>query len=206
MSHQIWLAYAAAVFVISGTPGPNMLLSMTHGIHHGLRRTVSTMLGLLSGVAAILTISLAGLGAVLLASSLAFEALKYAGAVYLIYLGIKIWRNAARGIEIKGRSAAQSGWARFRMGVLVALSNPKAILFGVAFFPQFIDHTQPMAAQAGILLLTFLVIETSWLCVYASGGASLANWLRGGQRMDWFNRASGSAFIGAGLMLGGFRR
>jgi threonine/homoserine/homoserine lactone efflux protein len=206
MSLQLWLAYAAAVFIISGTPGPNMLLSMTHGIHHGLRRTFSTMLGLLSGVAVILSISLAGLGAVLLASSVAFEVLKYVGAVYLIYLGIKIWRNSASRIETDGRPDAQSASARFRIGVLVALSNPKAILFGVAFFPQFIDHSRPMAAQAGILLLTFLVIETSWLCVYAGGGASLASWLRQGPRMDWFNRASGTAFIAAGLMLGAFRR
>jgi threonine/homoserine/homoserine lactone efflux protein len=206
MSLQLWLAYAAAVFVISGTPGPNMLLSMTHGIHHGLQGTFSTMLGLLSGVTIILSISLAGLGAVLLASSFAFEVLKYLGAVYLIYLGIKMWRNSANDTENERRPDAQRAWARYRIGVLVALSNPKAILFGVAFFPQFIDHNQPVVAQAGILLLTFLIIETSWMCVYAGGGASLATWLRQGRRMRWFNRASGAAFFGAGLMLGAFRR
>jgi threonine/homoserine/homoserine lactone efflux protein len=206
MSLQLWLAYAAAVFVISGTPGPNMLLSMTHGIQHGLRRTFSTMLGLLSGVTIILSISLAGLGAVLLASSFAFEVLKYAGAAYLIYLGIRTWRSAATGIATEMRPDAKRGWARYRIGLFVALSNPKAILFGVAFFPQFIDHDQPLAAQAGILLFSFLAIETSWLCVYAGGGARLAVWLRQGRRMEWFNRAAGTAFIGAGLLLGAFRR
>jgi threonine/homoserine/homoserine lactone efflux protein len=206
MSLQLWLAYVAAVFVISGTPGPNMLLSMTHGIHHGLRRTFSTMLGLLSGVTIILAISLAGLGAVLVASSFAFEVIKYVGAAYLIYLGIRTWRSASSEVETQIRPDAQHGWARYRIGLFVALSNPKAILFGVAFFPQFIDHNAPLPMQAGILLLTFILIETAWMCVYASGGARLALWLREGRRMEWFNRAAGTAFIGAGLMLGAFRR
>lgn len=73
MSFNLWLAYVAAVFVISGTPGPNMLLSMTHGIHHGLTRTFSTMLGLLVGIVILLSLSLGGLGAVLLASPYALK-------------------------------------------------------------------------------------------------------------------------------------
>lgn len=206
MSLHLWLAYVAAVFVISGTPGPNMLLAMTHGIHHGLRRTVSTMLGLLLSMIVILSISLGGLGAVLLASSGAFEVLKYLGAAYLIYLGINTWRSTASGIETEGRPDAESGWRRIRIGILVSLSNPKAILFGVAFFPQFIDRDLPLAGQAVILLLTFTLIETGWMCVYAGGGARLAVWLRQGQRMVWFNRAAGTAFVGAGVLLGAFRR
>jgi len=206
MSLNVWLAYLTAVFFISGTPGPNMLLAMTHGIHHGLAKTVSSMLGLLAGLAVILSVSLGGLGAVLLASSHAFELIKYVGAAYLIYLGIKTWRTADGKIETEGRPDADSGWARFRIGVLVALSNPKAILFGVAFFPQFLDPHQPMAPQASILLLSFIVIETGWMCVYAGGGAKLAQWLRKGTRMRWFNRLSGGAFVGAGVLLGTFRR
>jgi threonine/homoserine/homoserine lactone efflux protein len=164
------------------------------------------MLGLLVGMALILATAFVGLGAVLLASSLAFEVLKYVGAAYLIYLGIKVWRGPDQGIEVAARPAAQHTWARFRIGVFVSLSNPKAILFGVAFFPQFIDRGQPMVAQAVILLLTFIVIETAWMCVYAGGGAQLTAWLRRGSRMRWFNRAAGSAFIAAGVLLGAFRR
>jgi threonine/homoserine/homoserine lactone efflux protein len=206
MPIELWLAYVIAAFLISGTPGPNMLLSMTHGIHHGLSRTFSTMAGLLLGVVIILSISLGGLGAALLASGHAFEAVKYGGAVYLIYLGIKTWRAAAAGITTEGRPDAVSAWKRFRIGLLVALSNPKAILFGVAFFPQFLDRSRPIAGQAIILLVTFMVIETGWMCVYAGGGARLAGWLRRGRRMQWFNRAAGSAFLGAGVLLGTFRR
>ncbi len=206
MSLHLWLAYVAAVFLISGTPGPNMLLAMTHGINHGLRSTVSTMLGLLVGMVVILSTSLGGLGAVLLASSYVFDVIKYLGAAYLIYLGINTWRSAANGIKTEGRPDAESAWTRFRIGVLVSLSNPKAILFGVAFFPQFIDRELPLAGQAVILLLTFAVIETSWMCVYAGGGARLAVWLRRDRRMVWFNRSAGMAFIGAGVLLGAFRR
>jgi threonine/homoserine/homoserine lactone efflux protein len=95
---NLWLAYVAAVFVVSGTPGPNMLLSLTHGIHHGLTRTFSTMLGLLTGLAIILSISIGGLGALLVASATAFRVIKYIGAVYLIYLGVKVWRTADTGV------------------------------------------------------------------------------------------------------------
>ena len=207
MSLQLWLAYVAAVFIISGTPGPNMLLAMTHGIHHGLAPTArSTMLGLLAGLAMILGVSLGGLGAVLLASSMLFDVLKYVGAAYLIYLGVRTWRAADSRFDTEGRPDAAGGWARFRIGVLVALSNPKAILFGVAFFPQFLDPSRPLAPQASILLLSFMAIETGWMCVYAGGGASLAKWLKTGRRLRWFNRTAGGAFIGAGVLLGAFRR
>jgi threonine/homoserine/homoserine lactone efflux protein len=183
-----------------------MLLSMTHGIHHGLTRTFSTMLGLLTGLAVLLSISLGGLGAVLLASAYAFEILKYAGAAYLIYLGVMTWRAGDTAITTEGRPDASHAWARFRIGILVSLSNPKAILFGVAFFPQFLDRSQPIAPQALLLLATFVVIETSWMLVYAGGGARLAAWLRKGARMRWFNRTAGGAFVGAGVLLGAFRR
>lgn len=206
MSFNLWLAYVATVFVISGTPGPNMLLTMTHGIHHGLTGTLSTMLGLLVGLAVVLSVSLGGLGALLLASAYAFEVIKYAGAAYLIYLGIKTWRSPDTNMSTEGKPDAASPFARFRIGVIISLSNPKAILFGMAFFPQFIDHTQPIAPQAAILLPTFVAIETAWMFVYAGGGAKVAAWLRQGTRMRWFNRAAGSAFVGAGVLLGTFRR
>jgi len=206
MSLDIWLAYVAAVFVISGTPGPNMLLAMTHGIRHGLARTLSTMLGLLVGMIVLLSVSLGGLGALLLASAHAFEVIKYLGAAYLIYLGVKIWRTADADLSTERRPDAAGAWARFRIGVFVALSNPKAILFGVAFFPQFLDRDRPIAPQAIILLITFIVIETGWMLAYAGGGSRLAVWLRKGQRMLWFNRAAAGVFVGAGVLLGAFRR
>jgi threonine/homoserine/homoserine lactone efflux protein len=206
MSLSLWLAYAATVFLISGTPGPNMLLTMTHGIHHGLSGTLSTMMGLLAGLAMVLSISLGGLGALLLTSAYVFDVIKYIGAAYLIYLGIRTWRTPDVDMSTEGRPDAAGPWARFRIGITVSLTNPKAILFGMAFFPQFIDRAQPIAMQAVILLTTFVVIETAWMFVYAGGGAKVAAWLKTRGHMRWFNRAAGSAFIGAGVLLGTFRR
>ena len=122
MSLSLWLAYIAAVFVISGTPGPNMLLSMTHGIHHGVARTCSTMLGLLTGLAVVLSISLGGLGAVLVASVYAFEVIKYAGAAYLIYLGIKTWRASDTQIPTGARADAADVPPRLGEGTRVSRS------------------------------------------------------------------------------------
>jgi threonine/homoserine/homoserine lactone efflux protein len=206
MSWNIWLAFVAVTFVVSGSPGPNMLLSLTHGIHHGLTGTFGTMLGLLSGLAIILAVSFCGLGAVLVASPTAFKVIKYLGAVYLVYLGIRIWRAADTRLTTQARPLAAGAANRYRIGVLVSLSNPKAILFCLAFFPQFIDRRQALAPQAAILLATFVCIETGWMLVYAGGGARLAAWLRQGQRMRWFNRTSGAVFIGAGVLLGTIRR
>ena len=107
--------------------------------------------------------------------------IKYVGAVYLVYLGIKSGARQIRDSSRESRPLAASGWARYRTGMLVSLSNPKAILFCVAFFPQFIDRRQPLAPQASILLITFAVIETCWMLIYAGGGARLAAWLRTGQ-------------------------
>ena len=124
---------------------------------------------------------------------------------------LSIWasESGARlisGLVPAGHPLAASRSTRYRTGLLVSLSNPKAILFCMAFFPQFIDRRRALAPQAGILLATFVVIETGWMLVYAGGGARLAAWLRKGNRMRWFNRASGAVFVAAGVLLGSLRR
>ena len=105
------------------------------------------------------------------------EVIKYVGAVYLVYLGIRVWRTADTRLVTESRPLAASGWARYRTGMLVSLSNPKAILFCVAFFPQFIDRRQALAPQASILLITFAVIETlldARLCRWRSKAGRVA--------------------------------
>jgi threonine/homoserine/homoserine lactone efflux protein len=154
----------------------------------------------------VLSVSLGGLGALLLTSAHVFDVIKYVGAAYLIYLGIKTWRTPDADMNTEGRPDASSAWARFRIGIIVSLSIPKAILFAMAFFPQFIDRAQPLVLQAAILLTTFVIIETAWMIVYAGGGAKVAAWLKKSGRMRWFNRAAGGAFVGAGVLLGTFRR
>jgi threonine/homoserine/homoserine lactone efflux protein len=210
---QLYLTYIAAVFVISGTPGPNMLLAMTHGIRYGARHALPTMIGAMLGVVVILCVSLSGLGALLKTSADLFMVVKWLGAAYLNYLGIKMWlekvsdsvENADNTTTTTSISTAiPSAFQRFSTGFSMALSNPKAILFGLAFFPQFINQNTALLPQAALLLGTFAFIELSWMTVYASGGTWLAQFLTTPRNIRRFNRGSGTAFILAGLGLGIF--
>ena len=202
MPLSTWLIYFATVLVVSATPGPNMLLAMTHGIRFGLRRTTPTLLGLLLALALIMGLSAAGLGALLVTSEWLFGLVKYAGAAYLLWLGIKTWRSQPQALaEGEAEAQAGSGWAGFRTGFLVAMSNPKAIVFFTALFPQFMDPAQPQGPQLLILAATFFVIETSWQCAYAAGGARLKAWLNSPSRLKLMNRVAGGSFIAAGVAL-----
>ena len=190
-----------------------MLLAMTSGIRFGLRAAWPTLLGAVVGVLLILLLSMSGLGAILQASEVLFTALKWVGAAYLIYLGIQMWRtsDASEASAAEDFDAAEhlkpatkrapSFFIQFRTGIAVAMSNPKAILFGLAFFPQFINAQAPVAPQAFVLLTVFATIEISWMCVYALGGTQMSRYLASPVRMHRFNRISGSAFILAGLGL-----
>jgi len=220
MSLESWLLYLVTVFFVSATPGPNMLLAMTHGIHYGLRRTLATCLGLMSGLGLIMAGSAAGLGVLLAASEQMFTVMKYAGAAYLIYLGVKVWRSEPMPVQelqetgLEGQEGATSRtgsgpsagahltpWGMFRTGMLVSLSNPKAFVFFTALFPQFVDASAPQGPQFLVLISTFVIIESSWQLVYAGGGARLAQWLNSAHRLKLVNQFSGAAFIGAGLLL-----
>jgi threonine/homoserine/homoserine lactone efflux protein len=206
MSLSLYLAFVGTTFLICGTPGPNMLLAMTQGINHGYGKALAGMAGTMTGMLIILAVSFGGLGAVLLASAKAFSILKFIGAAYLIYLGLKTWRmKEAALIATEEPTSRSSPFSRYRTGLLVSLFNPKAILFGVAFFPQFMDPARAFLPQVAILLPSILLIEFGWLSAYAIGGARLTRWLKKGTRLNWFNRASGTAFIGAGIFLGTFK-
>ncbi|MEJ8674410.1 LysE family translocator [Chromobacterium amazonense] len=208
MSLQTWLLFVTTVFFVSATPGPNMLLAMTHGIHYGVRRTLMTCLGLMTALGLIMAGSVAGLGALLATSELLFSIVKYAGALYLVYLGIKTWRSLPQPVaELREDDSGKHGpWALFRHGFLVAMSNPKAFIFFTALFPQFMNAHQPQGPQLAILAATFYLIESCWQLTYASSGARLARWLNSASRLRMVNRFSGGAFVGAGVLLTGLSR
>jgi threonine/homoserine/homoserine lactone efflux protein len=204
MSLHLWWLYVTAVFLISATPGPNMLHVMTQSIHHGPRRALLTMAGLMSAVLLCLIASALGLGALLKASPRLFEVLRYAGVAYLVWLGIKAWR-APVGNAGEGATARHSARTLYATGMLTGLSNPKLIIFAAALFPQFIVLDRPFAVQLGILVASFVVIESFWYAVYALGGARLAHWLAPARRQRLFNRGTGVMFIGFGGALLGAR-
>lgn len=205
MSWDRWCLFAMTVFLIAGTPGPNMLHVMTRSVRHGFGRAGWAMAGCLSSVLLALMASGAGVGALLSASPHLFGVLRYAGAAYLAWLGIKAWRGAGEGAAGLDPTVPEVASARaailYRDALLTGLSNPKLILFATALFPQFISRQSAWAPQFAILVATFAVIETGWYVTYAAGGRRLARWLAPAHRQRLFDRATGSLFLLFGLGL-----
>jgi threonine/homoserine/homoserine lactone efflux protein len=208
MSLTTWWLYVAMTFVVSATPGPNMLLVMVSGARHGFRAAVATMAGCLIALLGMLSLSAAGLSAILLAFPAVFDALRLAGAAYLAWLGIQLWRApvSASAAPEDAATLQSTPAQRFRQGFLVAASNPKAILFAAAFFPQFLDPARPQLPQFLILLLTFVVIEVGWYAIYAAGGKRLTSALRKPAVLKLFNRATGGVFVGFALLMADIRK
>jgi len=205
LSIASWWLFFGMTFVVSATPGPNMLLVMRTSARLGLRAAVATMTGCMSSLLVMMGTSAAGLGAVLQAFPSVFDVLRWGGAAYLAYLGVLCWRAPLHQGAFDPQPTAapsQSSWALVRQGAMVAASNPKAMLFATAFFPQFIHADSAPLPQLGILLATFTVIEVSWYCVYAFSGHKLSLYLQRAPVMRMFNQVTGSAFIGfAALMV-----
>ncbi|MEI7536277.1 MAG: LysE family translocator [Comamonadaceae bacterium] len=205
MSLQTWWLFVLMIFFVAATPGPNMLLVMSNSARFGLRAAVATMAGCLTALLTMMTISAAGLGALLHTFPTIFDALRLSGAAYLAYLGVKNWRSPVAQ-DMKGAPQPATLAARpamlFRQGLLVAASNPKALLFAAAFFPQFIQPQAATLPQLSILLATFTVIEIVWYFVYAFSGKRLSAYLQSASVMRAFNRLTGGIFIGfAALMV-----
>lgn len=201
-----WWLYALTVFVVAGTPGPNMLHIMMRSIQIGPRRSSFAMMGCLSAVLLCLFASAFGLGTLLKAEPRLFDVLRYGGVAYLIWLGIKAWRSPVTSPGEAGAvRAVQSAGSLYRGGLLIGLSNPKLIIFAAALFPQFVDARAPFAPQLGIMVVTFAAIECFWYALYAMGGRSLARWLEPANRQRLFNRVTGTIFVGFGAALLGHR-
>ena len=210
MSLKTWWLFLMMTFVVSATPGPNMLLVMSSSARQGLRDAVACMLGCMTSLMLMLGLSAAGLGALLQAFPAVFEVLRLAGAAYLAYLGVQVWRSrvqddasTAGAADVRPAGILLSRWALYRQGALVAASNPKAILFAAAFFPQFLNPTVPQLPQFGILLGTFAVVEVSWYFVYAASGKQLARYLQRASVMRVFNRVTGGVFVGFAALMAG---
>ncbi|MBB3880317.1 LysE family translocator [Sphingomonas pseudosanguinis] len=203
MALHTWWLFVGAVFLLSGTPGPNMLHILTRSVDMGLKRSVAAMAGCLSAVVLVLAASAAGLTTLLLALPGAFEVIRYAGVAYLLYLGIKAWRADIAPLDVSEavlpRSLSRT--ALFRGGFLIGISNPKLILFAVAFLPQFINPARAQVPQFATLVATFAVIEAFWYGVYALGGRSLSRYLAKPAVKRAFNRMTGAIFVGFGLAL-----
>ena len=203
MSLTTYSLYLAAVAVLLLSPGPTMLMCMTTALNEGKSSALAAAVGSICAVLGVMTLSALGLGALLAASELAFTVVKVIGAIYLIWLGIKTFCNDAEAIDIK-RAATDTGRrlrAHYVRGLLVGSSNPKAILFFTAFFPQFLNPIEPFAPQYSILALTFIACEFSVLAMCAFGVSAIAPVLRSKWHMRWINKVTGGLFATMGGLL-----
>ncbi|CAN5724909.1 LysE family translocator [soil metagenome] len=203
MTFQTFWLYLGAVVLLSCTPGPNVLYVTTRSIRFGFGAAMIGMAGCLSALALMLTASVAGVSAFMLAVPAAFEALKYAGAAYLILLGIQAWRAPVADVAptLAGPRETTSRVALYRGGLLVGISNPKLLVFAAAFFPQFIAPDAPWAPQFLLLVATFVAVEGCTYVALGLGARGLARYL---ERAVWqrrINRLSGAIFAAFGCAL-----
>ncbi|MDC7124823.1 MAG: LysE family translocator [Spirochaetales bacterium] len=203
MSFNFFMMYFLTIFVATIIPGPSMLLALTHGMRYGTKRTTATALGNLIVTLLQAAISMAGLGAVLLASENVFNIIKLIGAAYLIYMGITIWRSPLITLdESDGGEAPQESLRNmFLKGVLVTAGNPKAIVFFTAIFPQFINPHSAYVPQFLTFLITGGIIAFSCFMIYAAGGQNILSIFLKTSVGKHLNKIIAGTFIGAGIGL-----
>ena len=200
MALATWLAFLLAAILIAVSPGPGAATSMSVGLRHGYWAALRAIGGLQSALLIQLTIVAAGLGAWLSTSTTAFNVMKFLGAGYLIWLGIQKWRDAPQAIDGDG-TAAVKPQGLFTQGLLVNLTNPKAIVFMAALTPQFIDPARPQWLQFVIIGATMCGVDTIVMSGYALLATRLRRWLRNPRAMRAQNRFFGGIFVGAGTLL-----
>ncbi len=205
MDGQTWWAFFGAACLIAISPGSGAVLSMSHGLAYGVRASSATILGLQLGLLLILAIAGAGVGSLLLASDVAFAAVKVLGAGYLIYLGWSQWRADAAAPMLAGEGAGTAPVLPWRQrclaGFLTNATNPKGIVFMVAVLPQFMTDSRPLLPQLLTMAATLVMVDVLVMHGYAASASALRRLLRSAQAVRWQNRLFGAVLmvVGAGL-------
>ncbi len=204
MSFNFLLLFSVTVFVASIIPGPSMLLALTHGMHYGARRTIASAMGNVTVTLIQAAISIAGLGTILIASETIFQLIKWAGAAYLIYMGISILCTSKMSLspnEFNHPTKWNSLRKMYLQSAFVTAGNPKAIVFFTAIFPQFIDTNAAYLIQACVLMSICAFIAFSCFMIYAFGGQKIVSLFSKAKAGKYVKRVIGSTFIGAGIGL-----
>ena len=208
MEISTWLLFIAVGTAAVVSPGPAILLAISNSVRFGMPKVFLSSLGNISGLFILSCAAIFGLGAVLKTSTNLFLIVKLIGAAYLIYLGIRQWRSKTNFFSestkldlIKHRTPAKkkSNLKIFLEGFLIAMTNPKAILFFTALFPQFINTNDSLPKQFLIMTCTFMAMSFICLMSYGLLASKAKNWFAEGSRTTWFNRVLGSVFIGIGV-------
>ncbi|WP_112323512.1 LysE family translocator [Oceanibium sediminis] len=207
MDLQIWLAFVAASTALLLIPGPTVLLVLSYAVSQGRRVALATVAGVALGDLIAMSASLAGLGALVLASATLFTALKWIGAAYLVYLGVKLFRSAATAtlgtVEGAGRASAANV---FGHAAAVTALNPKSIAFFIAFVPQFIAVSDPLLPQFFILTGTFVGLAALNALAYALLADRLRTRIARPSVLAAISRMGGGALIAMGIATATARR
>ena len=206
-----WLVFCGVAFLVCFSPGPGVLLAISNAMAHGKRNWIASSLSNATGLFIISGVAMAGMGAVLAVSAVAFTVLKVAGALYLVYLGIRQWRSQAVSFTtndslaaapvVKPKTDKANNQRLYRQGMGVALTNPKAILFFSALFPQFITADAPVSEQVAILTTTFVAMSLLSHLFYVLLARMFRGQLVDPLKQRMFNRLSGGLFVLLGLSL-----
>ena len=202
MARSLWFALLGAAVLISLTPGAGAINTMANSIGVGWARSIWGIMGQQLALLVHIAVVAAGVGLLVSESPTLFNVVRYSGAAYLVFLGIRQFRSRAAGAEEVSGDPRASHWAMFRRGVLVNLTNPKAVVFFLAFTPQFIRPERPMATQYTVLAATVVVVDVlvMWFvfAFAARGLRRLTHDERGRRRLG---RVFGGLFVGVGALL-----
>ena len=199
-----WLAFVFASAIMLAIPGPTVVLVASYTLGYGRRSALAVVAGVAFGGLTAMTASMLGLGAVLAASASVFTGLRWIGGAYLVFLGIKLWRAPAVSVDAEG--GARKGPLRlFLHGYGVTALNPKAVVFFVAFVPQFMVPGVPFAQQAAILIVTFMTMDVLNSLIYVALASAARHRLHEPRAQKAVNRAGGTLLAGAGVLAIGLR-
>lgn len=204
MSFNFIMLFSTTVFVASIIPGPSMLLALTHGMQYGAKRTIASAMGNVTVTLIQASVSIVGLGTILIASETIFQFVKWTGAAYLIYMGVMILRSSTLSLspsEAYDTTKGNSLRKMYLQAAFVTAGNPKAIVFFTAVFPQFIDPNAAFLVQSCMLMGICAFIAFSCFMIYAIGGQKIVSLFSQATVGKHVKRIIGGTFIGAGIGL-----
>ena len=199
MNIEMWLAFAIASTILLIIPGPTILTVISYSISHGYRANLPLVIAVALGDSTALALSLLGLGALLAESAFWFQVVKWAGGLYLLFLGVKLLRAGIKPSEFQQKFETASSWKLFINTYLVTALNPKGIVFFVAFLPLFINTSSSITLQLWILAITFVLLAALNATVYAVFAGKARQLLSSPKTQRIFNFTGGSLLSAAGV-------
>ncbi len=207
MNIDTWITCFLASWIFSLSPGAGSVFSMTNGLNYGFKRGYLGVVGLVLGLWVVFLAVVVGLGAIIQASPLAFNAIKWAGVAYLFYLGFDQWRSKGSPINIARTEVSQIGvFQIIGKGLALNVVNPKGYIFMLAVIPQFLDSKAPLAGQYLAVALTFAFTDLVVMAGYTGLASKALGYLKTEQHVAMLNKVFGGLFMLAALILATFQR